>query len=278
LTIDEPYIRRSSSGDEFYVADERGTVLGLSDPTGAVTTSYTYEPFGKAIRTGSSTNPVQYTGRENDGTGLYYYRARYYSSTLHRFLSEDPLEFDGEDLNLYAYTFNNPINLADPSGEIVPLIPLGVACLRGAAGGAVPALLSGRKPDLVDLGVGCLSGGLNKLPGFFKTAGGAGKGAIGPKSPKKLVPPTNPPQPPPSIPPGWTSGPTRSGGGTIYQQPGSTGNANSVRVMPPGYHPDYPNGYWIKYNDGGHPINPSTGKAASSRPDYHVPLPPGYFE
>ena len=37
------------------------------------------------------TNPFQYTGRENDATGLYYYRARYYSPTLRRFISEDPL-------------------------------------------------------------------------------------------------------------------------------------------------------------------------------------------
>lgn len=276
MAIDEPYIRHSSSGDEFYLADERGTVLALTDQSGAVTTSYAYEPFGRATSTGASSNPVQYTGRDNDGTGLFYYRARYYSPTLHRFLSEDPLEFDGEDLNLYAYTFNNPINLTDPSGELVPLVPLAGACLRGAAGGAVQALLSGRKPDLVDLGVGCLSGGLNKLPGLSKAAGAAGKGTKGPKSPKKF-PPTNPPQPPPPIPPNYTSGPSRSGGGTVYQQPGSTGNANSVRVMPPGANPDYPNGYWIKYNDAGHPINPATGKQAASRQDYHVPLPPGYF-
>jgi len=39
--------------------------------------------------TGMSSNPFQYTGRENDGTGLYYYRAQYYAPKLHRFLSED---------------------------------------------------------------------------------------------------------------------------------------------------------------------------------------------
>jgi RHS repeat-associated protein len=40
-----------------------------------------------------SANPAQYTGRENDGTGLYYYRGRYYSPTLQRFASQDPLGF-----------------------------------------------------------------------------------------------------------------------------------------------------------------------------------------
>jgi len=35
-------------------------------------------------------NPLQYTGREVDGTGLYYYRARYYDPVLKRFISDDP--------------------------------------------------------------------------------------------------------------------------------------------------------------------------------------------
>ncbi len=64
-----------------------------------------------------STNTYQYTGRENDGTGLYFYRARYYSPTLQRFISEDPLGFRGGDANLYAYVWNSPSNFFDPIGE-----------------------------------------------------------------------------------------------------------------------------------------------------------------
>jgi RHS repeat-associated protein len=56
------------------------------------------------------------TGRENDGTGLYYYRARYYSPTLQRFLGEDPIGFAGGDVNLYAYVGNNPLRWRDPMG------------------------------------------------------------------------------------------------------------------------------------------------------------------
>jgi RHS repeat-associated protein len=60
----------------------------------------------------------QYTGRENDGTGLFYYRARYYHPELQRFISEDSIEFEGGDVNLYAYVGNNPINFRDPLGQL----------------------------------------------------------------------------------------------------------------------------------------------------------------
>ncbi len=67
--------------------------------------------------TGSSSNPFQFTGRENDGTGLYYNRARYYSPTLGRFISQDPLGFAGGDPNLYGYVGNDPANLSDKTGK-----------------------------------------------------------------------------------------------------------------------------------------------------------------
>src|SRR5205807_4451999 len=75
------------------------------------------EPFGNATSTGaSSTNRFQYTGRENDGTGLDYLRARYYGATLQRFLSEDPIGLSSGDPNLYAYVSNQPTSLIDPLG------------------------------------------------------------------------------------------------------------------------------------------------------------------
>ena len=57
----------------------------------------------------------KFTAREDDGSGLYYYRARYYHPALGRFVSEDPLEFvDG--FNIYAYTLNAPTNYRDSLG------------------------------------------------------------------------------------------------------------------------------------------------------------------
>jgi RHS repeat-associated protein len=95
-----------------------GSALGLADSSGGVQTEYTYEPFGNTTVFGNpSVNPIQYTGRENDGTALYYYRARYYHPELHRFISEDPLQcWDITEKNLYAYVSNNPVRYSDPLG------------------------------------------------------------------------------------------------------------------------------------------------------------------
>ncbi len=79
-------------------------------------TTYAYSPFGLTTAGGqANNNSLQYTGRENDGTGLYYYRARYYHPTLQRFISEDPLRFGGGDANLYAYALNGPTIASDPT-------------------------------------------------------------------------------------------------------------------------------------------------------------------
>lgn len=117
LNIDEPlYLQKPDGTMRYYLADALGSVVALVDGgTGNVTTSYAYDPFGQVTVTGSDANPFQYTGRENDGTGLYYYRARYYSPTLRRFISEDPIGLAG-GLNFYAYVQNNPVNWVDPWG------------------------------------------------------------------------------------------------------------------------------------------------------------------
>ncbi|MEW6584409.1 MAG: RHS repeat-associated core domain-containing protein [Nitrospirota bacterium] len=115
LNIDEPLARIKSDGSvRYYQQDALGTVIALTDETGTLRTQYSYDPFGKVTISGeSSDNPFQYTGRENDGTGLYYYRARYYSPELQRFISEDPIR---DWLNFYSYIGNRPLSHIDPLG------------------------------------------------------------------------------------------------------------------------------------------------------------------
>lgn len=117
----------------YYQIDALGSVIALTDDTGAVKTIYTYDPFGNVSVSGEpSDNPFQYTGRENDGTGLYYYRARYYSPELQRFISEDPIGLLGGDVNFYAYVENDPVNQVDPLGLAVIGPPGYGQCMKNA--------------------------------------------------------------------------------------------------------------------------------------------------
>ncbi|MFY9555547.1 MAG: RHS repeat-associated core domain-containing protein [Blastocatellia bacterium] len=114
--IDQFFSRTDSSGTVSPLIDDLGSVVALTDSNGAIQTQYTFEPFGKTTATGSvSSNSSRYTGREDDGTGLYYYRARYYAPSLQRFISEDPVGLLG-GLNLYGYVLNSPLASADPFG------------------------------------------------------------------------------------------------------------------------------------------------------------------
>lgn len=114
--IDELFLRSDSSGALSPLSDALGSPIALADSSGTLQTQYTYDPFGNTSSTGAaSPNPSQFTGRENDGTGLYYYRGRYYSPLLQRFISQDPIGTGG-GLNLYAYASDNPVTFTDPFG------------------------------------------------------------------------------------------------------------------------------------------------------------------
>src|SRR5712664_5014386 len=105
--VDEYFQRTDSAGAQTFLTDALGSTVALADSTGALQTQYTFEPFGNTSVTGAATtNSFAYTGRELDATGLDFYRARYYNPQLQRFISEDPIEFSGGDVNLYAYAMS----------------------------------------------------------------------------------------------------------------------------------------------------------------------------
>jgi RHS repeat-associated protein len=91
LGLDEFFTRTDAAGLRAFLTDSLGSSLTLADGVGTVQTEYTYAPFGETSTSGqASTNAHQFTGPENDGTGLYSYRARYYHPTLGRFMTEEP--------------------------------------------------------------------------------------------------------------------------------------------------------------------------------------------
>ncbi|GAB6044258.1 RHS repeat domain-containing protein [Endothiovibrio diazotrophicus] len=116
LMIDEVLGRYAAAGDKQLLSDALGSVVGLADEGGWVSDEYAYSPFGESVHTGADErNSLGYTGREDDGTGLYYYRARYYDPGLKRFISSDPIGLLG-GVNSYAYVSGNPISRIDPLG------------------------------------------------------------------------------------------------------------------------------------------------------------------
>jgi RHS repeat-associated protein len=152
LELDEVFARTSDSARRSVLTDGVGSTVALASLDGGLsTTPYAYGPFGESGDAGE--HSFQYTGRENDDTGLLHYRHRYYSPTLKRFISEDPLGFAGGDVNVHAYVGNDPLNSRDP---------LGLMAVPGGGGGAgcMPAPTTGRKSFGMggSSGLGFLSG------------------------------------------------------------------------------------------------------------------------
>jgi RHS repeat-associated protein len=114
--IDEIFSRTDASGSFTQLRDALGSTIALADGNGAIAASYTYDPYGATLIAGQGgSNLFQFTGRENEGNGLYAHRARYYSATFQRFLSLDPKGYLW-DTNPYVYARNNPLTFVDPLG------------------------------------------------------------------------------------------------------------------------------------------------------------------
>ena len=100
----------------YYLTDEQGSVRYVLDAAGNVQNDYRYDAFGQCIAGYENIpNRLRYNAQiEDDLTGLYYLRARYYNTGIGRFTQEDVIYNDG--LNLYAYCGSNLVMYEDPSG------------------------------------------------------------------------------------------------------------------------------------------------------------------
>ena len=113
----------------YYLKNLQGDIVGILDANGTQVVSYTYDAWGAPLSvTGTAAdtigqiNPFRYRGYYYDNeTGFYYVSSRYYDPEVGRYLNADSvLSGTGESVqgyNLFAYCFNNPVNMSDSSGH-----------------------------------------------------------------------------------------------------------------------------------------------------------------
>jgi len=109
----------------FYLHDCNYNVVALTNTSAAVQERYNYEPYGgltiaeadyDVISATTQNNSLTFQGQRYDAeSGLYYFRNRYLSPVLGRFLQRDPMGYvDG--MNLYTFIRNQPTTAVDPLG------------------------------------------------------------------------------------------------------------------------------------------------------------------
>ncbi len=102
------------------VSDQLGTPrVVFNMGTGAVIAKFNHDEFG-VIKANTNTTlklPFGFAGGLMDwDTGLIRFGARDYDPSLGRWLSKDPILFEGGDTNLYGYVVQDPVNWLDSDG------------------------------------------------------------------------------------------------------------------------------------------------------------------
>ncbi len=128
LMADEQVTDPDVAGDIVWpLVDHQGTIrdLAVYDPATDTTTVVNHRTFDAYGNLQSQTNPAvdclfAYTGRPLDqATGLQNNLHRWYDAATGRWMSEDPIGFEGRDGNLYGYVGNGPTNMTDSTGTTV---------------------------------------------------------------------------------------------------------------------------------------------------------------
>ena len=185
-------INKNSSFEDneifYYTRDNLGSIRELVNTQGKVVQRYSYGVYGTTRLEKDNPNdsqvfienPYAYTGRIwEQETGLYDYRARYYSPETGRFLSEDPIGFLAGDFNNYRYVKDNPLIFVDPYGLFshecfYKIISRGDAFVQWTGGLIVGVDKSAAQKRWIGYGLITIAGGVLILD----TAAAAGAGLI----------------------------------------------------------------------------------------------------
>ncbi len=106
----------SSTTRRFLMADERGSVVSVTDSAGATVNLNAYDEYG--IPAPGNVRRFGYTGQAwLPELGMWYYKARIYSPTLGRFMQTDPIGYS-DGMSWYNYVDSDPVNGADPKKRV----------------------------------------------------------------------------------------------------------------------------------------------------------------
>jgi RHS repeat-associated protein len=145
---------RTPSGTYYYLFDELGSIVGLTDSSGSLVNTYQYDPYGNLTSsTGKVANPWRYAGGYYDAnTGLYKFGIRYYDPSTGRWTQRDPVGGSLQELtkaNPYVYAGNDPVNMVDTGGNMPCWLAWTAYIIAGAS-----LIIGAFTVEVMTLGVG----------------------------------------------------------------------------------------------------------------------------
>ncbi len=157
----------------FYIKNLQGDVMHIATADNTIVASYTYDAWGNIesitgtlADTVGTINPIRYRGYYYDAeTGLYYVSSRYYDAEIGRWINADDSDVLGIEpdslshYNLFAYCWNNPVNMTDDNGYLPWFVAAAVGgALFDTAAYLIGSAISGQKITLKGVGKAALIG------------------------------------------------------------------------------------------------------------------------